>query len=75
MSARQTEIVDWESLEAGAIILLGNTRAEWRVCESEPTDSTEEWFNVRLAPNWIPDAEPGKQRRINRTARFEVICA
>lgn len=74
-----TEIVDMESLDVGAVILLGTQRREWRILESEPIDHEEETLRVRLAPvdtepNAGAESDHALTREFSRTAKFEVIC-
>lgn len=74
MSTRQTEIVDIESLDAGAVVLLGELREEWRIVGSDPIDDAEEWLLVELAPLSI-HKHGTRRQRLNRIAQIEVICA
>lgn len=74
MNTVRTEIVDWESLDAGAVVLLGATRQEWRIISTDPLDDAEDWFLVELEPVSRHDYGTRRQR-INRVAQVEVICA
>lgn len=70
MSAPQTEIVDIESLEPGAVVLLGMSRDEWRLEQNDEVDGAE-WLKVRFVK--VHGAGEIK-RTFYRVAKFEVIC-
>lgn len=70
MSARQTEIVDIESLDIGAVVLLGMNRDPWKLEQNDEVDGAE-WLRVRLAK---VDGAGEIKRTFHRTAKFETVC-